>query len=34
MLLDEISERLKCLGLFKPEYVENAWKYHGLEPMY
>ena len=31
MLLDEIVERLKNLGLFCPEYIENTWKYHGLE---
>ncbi len=34
ILLDEIIERLKVLGLFKPEYIENAWRYHGLEPRY
>lgn len=34
MLLDEIIERLKSLDLYKPEYIENAWRYHGLEPMY
>lgn len=32
MLLDEIVERLKSLGLFKEEYVNNPWKYHGLNP--
>ena len=32
MLLDEIIERLKKLNLFKPEYIENAWKYHGIKP--
>ena len=32
MLLDEIIERLKNLNLFKSEYIENAWKYHGIEP--
>ena len=32
MLLDEITERLEKLGLFKPELIENAWKYHGLNP--
>ena len=31
MLLDEIVERLKRLDLFSPEYIENAWRYHGLE---
>ena len=30
MLLDEIVERLKDINLFKPEYIENAWKYHNL----
>ena len=30
ILLDEIVDRLKTLGLFKPEYIENAWKYHNL----
>lgn len=34
MLLDEIVERLKVLGLFKPEYIENAWSYHGLNIQY
>ena len=34
MLLDEIIERLKTLELFKPEYIENTWRYHGLEPIY
>ena len=32
MLLDEIIERLKSLKLFKKEYIENAWRYHGLNP--
>jgi N-acetylglucosamine-6-phosphate deacetylase len=32
MLLDEIIERLKNLNLFKPEYIENAWRYHGIKP--
>ena len=32
MLLDEIIERLKSLNLFQPEYIENAWRYHGLSP--
>ena len=32
MLLDKIIERLQKLNLFKPEYVENAWHYHGLNP--
>lgn len=31
MLLDEIVERVENLGLFKPEYIQNAWKYHGLD---
>ena len=30
MLLDDIVKRLKDINLFKPEYIENAWKYHGL----
>lgn len=34
MLLNEIVERLKHLGLFKPQYVLNAWEYHGIEPLY
>ena len=34
MLLNEIVERLKQLGLFKPQYVLNAWEYHGIEPLY
>lgn len=32
MLLDEIVDRLKDLDLFKIEYVENSWKYHGIKP--
>ena len=32
MLLDEIIERLKSLGLFKEEYIENTWRYHELDP--
>lgn len=32
-LLDEIVERLKNLGLFNPEYIENVWRYHGLNPI-
>ena len=32
MLLDEIIERLKTIGLFKPEYIKNSWEYHGLNP--
>ena len=32
MLLNEIIERLKSIGLFQTEYVENAWNYHGLNP--
>ena len=34
MLLNEIVERLKQLGLFKPQYVLNAWEYHDIEPLY
>ena len=30
MLLDSIVKRLDSLGLFKSQYVENAWQYHGL----
>lgn len=30
MLLDEIVNRLKNLGLFKEKYIKNAWAYHGL----
>lgn len=33
ILLDEIVDRLKTLGLFKPEYIENAWKYHNLNSL-
>lgn len=33
-LLDEIVERLKSLGLFKPQYIENSWLYHSLEVRY
>lgn len=32
MLLDKIIDRLQKLNLFKPEYVENVWRYHGLNP--
>ena len=32
MLLDEIVNRLKSLDLYMPEYIENAWKYHDLNP--
>lgn len=32
MLLDEITDRLKSLNLFKQEYIENTWKYHNLNP--
>lgn len=31
MLLDKMIERLKSLGLFKEEYLENAWNYHGIK---
>lgn len=31
-LLDGIIKRLIGLGLFKPEYIENVYRYHGLEP--
>ena len=30
MLLDEIITRLKNIGLFKSEYIENPWRYHNL----
>ena len=33
MLLDEIVDLLKKERLFKPEYVENAWRYHCLNPL-
>jgi len=32
MLLDEIVSRLKDLELFNPQYIENVWNYHGLNP--
>ena len=32
MLLDEIVERLESINLFKSEYIENAWRYHKLNP--
>ena len=31
MLLDQIVERLKSLGLFSQEFIENPWRYHGLD---
>lgn len=31
ILLDDIVKRLKSVGLFKPEYAENAWNYHALK---
>lgn len=31
-LLDGIIKRLGKLGLFKPEYIKNVYRYHGLEP--
>ena len=30
MLLDEIVQRLKDIGLFKPEYIDNPWLYHKI----
>ena len=33
MLLDGIVKRLIELDLFKPEYIENVYRYHGLEPV-
>jgi len=32
MLLDEIIERLMAINLFKPEYIENSWNYHKINP--
>lgn len=32
-LLGGIVKRLIKLGLFKTEYIENAYRYHGLEPI-
>lgn len=32
-LLDGIIKRLIKLDLFKPEYIENVYRYHGLEPV-
>ena len=34
MLLDKIVNRLQGLDMFREEYIENAWRYHGLEPIY
>lgn len=31
MLLNEIVDRLKKLGLYNPIFIENAWKYHGID---
>lgn len=31
MLLDSVVERLKSVNLYKQEYSENVWKYHGLD---
>lgn len=31
-LLDGIVKRLGLKGMFKPEYIENVYRYHGLEP--
>lgn len=31
-LLDGIVKRLIDLGMFKPQYLENTWHYHGLKP--
>lgn len=33
MLIDKMVDRLKTLGLYRPEYIENTWKYHGIEPI-
>lgn len=32
-LLDKIVKRLGLNGMFKPEYIENTYRYHGLEPL-
>ena len=32
ILLDGIIERLKDLNLFRPEFIENTWLYHNLNP--
>ena len=34
MLLDNVIERLDTLGLFKSIYLENAWHYHGIDPIF
>ena len=31
-LLNDIVARLERLGLYRPEYIENVWRYHGLKP--
>lgn len=31
MLLNEIVDLLKKLGLYNPILIENAWKYHGID---
>lgn len=33
MLLNEIIDRLKSIGLYNPQYIKNTWKYHGIEPL-
>lgn len=30
MLLDKVVQRLKDIGLFKPEYIDNPWLYHKI----
>lgn len=32
MLLDKIIERLKNAEIFNPQYIENVWNYHELNP--
>ena len=31
-MLDKIVKRLGYIGLFNPQYIKNAYTYHGLEP--
>lgn len=31
-LLDGIVKRLGQIGLFEPEYIENVYQYHGIQP--
>lgn len=32
ILLDGIIRRLGCLGLFNPEFIENTYRYHNIQP--